>query len=75
VKIGGNSEILVDDYKRSSEILAEEKRKICWEKIKLGTFSMESYIFLEIGGNLEQGGNASLPQGDGRPCLRVGSGK
>jgi len=24
-------------------------------------------IFSEIGGNLKQGGNASLPQGDGRP--------
>ena len=52
--------------KGSSEILADENLEIVFEKVKLKKISMESEKFLEIGGNLKQGGNASLPQGDGR---------
>jgi len=46
--------------------------KFLWEKVKLGKFSTESEHFLEIGGNLKQEGNASLPQGNyGCPCLYI----
>ena len=55
--------------KRSSEILADENQKTFVEKVKLGKFYTESEnFFREIGGKSETGGNASLPQGDGRPC-------
>src|SRR6218665_211942 len=53
--------------KGSSEILADENLETVFEKVKLKKISMESENFLEIGGNLKQGGNASLPHGDGRP--------
>ena len=35
-------------------------------------FSLESGKCSEIGENLKQGGNASLPLGEGRPCLCLG---
>ena len=38
------------------------------EKVKLGTFSTKSEKNYEMG-EFETGGNSSLPQGDGRPCL------
>jgi len=49
--------------------VADENRKGLWEKVKSGKFSAESETFFgNRGGNVKQGGNASLPQGDGRPC-------
>jgi len=40
--------------KWSSEILADENRKMFREKVKFRKLSTEFEIFLEIGGNLEQ---------------------
>src|SRR6218665_1563832 len=54
--------------KRSSEILADKNGKFFREKVTFLKFSRKSKIFSKIGGNLKQGGNASWPQGDGRPC-------
>jgi len=54
-------------------MLADENRKILFEKAKLGKFPTESEKFSEIGENLKQRGNASLPQGDGRPCPVLGA--
>jgi len=45
--------------------LAYENLKFFWEKVKLGSPKKLS----EIGGNLKQGGNASLPQGVDAPAL------
>ena len=42
--------------KWSSEILADENREICREKIKVWKFSTESENFSKIGGNLKQWG-------------------
>jgi len=48
--------------------LADENLKILGEKVKLGKFSEESENFFgNRGKNLKHGGNASLPQWDGRP--------
>ena len=46
--------LLTNKEKRSSEILADENRKIFREKVKFGKFSTESEIFLKLGGNLKQ---------------------
>ena len=64
---------------RNSEIGGMTKKshqKFWWMKIKnvlekviLGKFVMESEIFSEIGGNLKQGENASLPQGEWTPLV------
>ena len=48
--------------KRSSEILADENREICEEKVKMLTFSTESEKFLGNRGESERRGNASLSQ-------------
>jgi len=48
--------------------LADKNRKVFREKVKSGTFPRSQKNFSEIGGNLKQGGNASLPQRD--HCLR-----
>ena len=42
--------------------MADEKRKIIQEKVTFGKFSTKFEIFLKIGGNLKQGGNASWSQ-------------
>ena len=60
--------------KRSPEILADGNRNVFGEKVKLVTFSTRSPKYLSeihVGGNLKQRGNASLPQGDGRPCENI----
>jgi len=53
--------------KKSSEILADENRKICREKVKCLRLSTESDNFSKIGRKSETGGNASWSQRDGRP--------
>jgi len=40
------------------------------KKVKLGKFPTESEKFFGNRGKSETGGDASLPQRDGRPCLR-----
>jgi len=54
--------------KERSEILADENLIIILEKVKLGNFFTEPKIFRN-GGNLKNGGNASLPQGVWWPLL------
>jgi len=50
--------------------LADENRKLVWEKVKFQKFSMESKKFVGNRGEIwNRGDNASLLQGDGRPCL------
>src|SRR6218665_2435683 len=56
--------------KRSSETLADENRKSFGKSSDWGDFPQSLQNFSEIGGNLKQG-DASLPQGDGRPCCVV----
>jgi len=61
--------------KRSSEILADENREICWGKGQFGEiFRGVRNLFSEIGGKCEtEGGNASLPQRGWTPlCHWVG---
>src|SRR6218665_1912768 len=48
----------------SSEILADENRKICKGKGQ----TVEPEKVFEVGGNSERGGNASLPQGMDAPA-------
>src|SRR6218665_2590410 len=53
--------------KRSSEILADENRKFCREKVK---FPQSLNFFSKIGGNLKQWGKMHHGlRGDGRPCI------
>ena len=63
-KVGGNHSQWL---KRSSEILADENRKNFLGKGKIKKNFMESENISEIGGNLKQGGNASLPLGGWMP--------
>ena len=49
--------------KRSSEIFADENLKNFREKVKFGNFPRSEKFFLETGGNLKKGENASLPKG------------
>ena len=54
--------------KRSLEILADENRKFCREKVKFLKFSTESENFSKIGGKSETGGKMHHGlRGDGRP--------
>ena len=43
---------MVDDYKRSSEILADKNQKFFWEKVKSENFPRSPKILLEIGGGI-----------------------
>ena len=53
--------------------MADENRKSLWEKVKSGKFSAESETFFgNRGGNVKQGGNASLPQGMDAPAHHAG---
>jgi len=63
----GNSEFVVDDKKKLSEILADESRRIFVEKVKLGKFSTESETFFGNGGIGNRG--KCITQRDGRPCF------
>jgi len=58
--------------KRSSEILADENRKFCREKVTFQKFHRKSKKISKTGGKSETGGNASWPQGGWTP-LAFGS--
>src|SRR6218665_1682340 len=45
-------------------------KKFLGKRSNWGNFPRSPKNLSEIGGKSETGGNASLPQGDGRPCLR-----
>jgi len=60
--MGGNPKFLVDDKKRSLEILADENGKFFREKGTFFKFSRKSQKFSKIGEKSETGGNASWPQ-------------
>jgi len=49
--------------KKSSEILADENRKIFREKVKFGKFSTESENFSEIGKKSETEGKCIMASG------------
>jgi len=51
---------------RSSEILADENRKMFLEKVKLGKFSTESEICFANRGNLKRGEMHHCLRWDGR---------
>ena len=50
-----NSKFVVNDKKKSSEILADENRKTFLEKVKLGKFSAESENFSRNRGECKTG--------------------
>jgi len=58
--------------KGHQKYLAYETRKFFGEKVKLEIFFVKSAKFSKIGRKSETGGgNASLSQGDGRPCWKL----
>ena len=53
--------------KKSSEFCRMKIGKFLWKRQTWENFPRSQKYFSGIGGNLKQGGNASLPQRDGRP--------
>ena len=53
--------------KSQQKFLRMKIQKFFGKRVKFLKFSRKSENFPKIGGNLKQRGNASWPQGDGRP--------